>query len=131
MEINVSIKLDMDEAAELLVSSDDFAQDIISWVSDLKKLGQNMKGLAQAPVGFETPEPKSPAAEEAPPIDSTPQQQQAPVIKLEEVRAKLAALSQAGKQEQVKALIQEFGASKLTEIPEDKYPELLEEAGKL
>ncbi len=49
-------------------------------------------------------------------------------ITLEEVRAKLAALSQSGKQAEVKALIQKYGASKLSEVPKEKYPELLKEA---
>lgn len=46
-------------------------------------------------------------------------------ITLEQVRAKLAALSQAGKQAQVKELITKTGARKLTEIPTEKYAELL------
>ena len=50
---------------------------------------------------------------------------------LEDVRAKLAALSQDGKQVQVKELITGFGAKKLSDISAEKYPELLEEAGKL
>lgn len=60
--------------------------------------------------------------------DAAPEEENNKLIKLEDVRAKLAALSQAGKQEQVKALIQKFGAKKLTEIPKAKYPELLKEA---
>lgn len=54
-----------------------------------------------------------------------------PPVSLEEVRAKLASLSQSGKQAQVKELITKFGASKLTDIPAEKYSELLEEAGKI
>ena len=46
-------------------------------------------------------------------------------ITLEEVRAKLAALSQAGKTAEVKALIGTFGAGKLTDIATDKYAEVL------
>ena len=52
-------------------------------------------------------------------------------ISLEVVRAKLAELSQAGKQKEVKALITGFDAKKLTEVPEEKYPELLGAAEKL
>ncbi|MBZ9689800.1 hypothetical protein G9F72_026360 [Clostridium estertheticum] len=37
----------------------------------------------------------------------------------------LARLSKDGKQEQVKALIKSFGVTKLTEIPKEKYGELL------
>jgi len=47
---------------------------------------------------------------------------------LEQVRAKLADLSRGGKQAEVKALLNKLGAKKLTEVPEDKYPELMQEA---
>ena len=53
------------------------------------------------------------------------------VTTLEKVRAKLAALSQDGKQAQVKALITEFGAKKLSDIPSGKYAELLKKAEEL
>ncbi|ADL50528.1 hypothetical protein [Clostridium cellulovorans] len=49
-------------------------------------------------------------------------------ISLEYVRGRLAELSRDGKQVQVKELIKKFGANKLTEIPEEKYLELLKEA---
>jgi hypothetical protein len=47
---------------------------------------------------------------------------------LEQVRAKLAALTQGGKQAEVKALITKYGAKKLSDIPEERYPELLKNA---
>lgn len=50
------------------------------------------------------------------------------VITLEEIRTKLTSLSQSGKQAEVKALIKGFGVSKLTDIPKEKYPELLKAA---
>lgn len=49
-------------------------------------------------------------------------------VSLEQVRAKLAALSQGGKAAEVKSLISEFGVAKLTEIPSEKYGELLAKA---
>lgn len=49
-------------------------------------------------------------------------------VTLEEVRTKLAGLSQTGKQSEVKALIKKFGAVKLTDIPKEKYHELLKAA---
>jgi hypothetical protein len=67
-----------------------------------------------------TPEPQVTPAEQAPP--------KAPAITLEQVRARLATLTQAGKQLQVKALLALFGAKKLTDVPADKYAELLKEA---
>ena len=64
-----------------------------------------------------------PAATAASPASST-----ASVVSLEQVRAKLAALSQGGKAAEVKSLIGEFGVAKLTEIPSEKYGELLAKA---
>jgi hypothetical protein len=52
-------------------------------------------------------------------------------IALEEVRAKLAVLSQNGKQAQVKAIIKKFGANKLTEVKAENYEALLKEAEEL
>lgn len=49
-------------------------------------------------------------------------------IAIEQVRAKLATLSQAGKQKEVKGLIEKYGGKKLTDIQSDKYAELLKEA---
>lgn len=52
-------------------------------------------------------------------------------VTLEQVRAKLASLSQAGKAADVKKLIADFGAAKLTDIPADKYGELMAAAEKI
>ncbi|MBW9158804.1 rRNA biogenesis protein rrp5 [Clostridium tagluense] len=52
-------------------------------------------------------------------------------VTLQEVRGTLARLSKNGKQEEVKALIKRFGATKLTEIPKEKYGELLSEANSI
>lgn len=54
-----------------------------------------------------------------------------PSISLETVRGKLAALSQSGKQKEVKELISSFGAKKLTDVPAEKYAELLAAAEKI
>jgi hypothetical protein len=49
-------------------------------------------------------------------------------ITLEEVRARLAALSQGGKTQEVKALIGSFGVGKLTDLKVDQYAAVLEKA---
>jgi hypothetical protein len=67
-----------------------------------------------------------PETPKTPETTSTPTETTA--ITLEEVRAKLAALTQSGKQPQVKELLAKFGAKKLTDVPADKYAELLQEA---
>ena len=50
---------------------------------------------------------------------------------LVDVREKLSELQKAGKRDKVKELLNYFGASKLPEVPEDKYEELMEKAGEL
>ena len=50
---------------------------------------------------------------------------------LAEVRGTLAALTKAGKRQQVQDLIRSFGVTKLPEIPEDKYAEVMQKAGEI
>ena len=57
--------------------------------------------------------------------DTPPWEGEAPKVTLEQVRAKLAVLSQNGKQAEVKELLKKFGAKKLTDVPAEKYGELL------
>lgn len=52
-------------------------------------------------------------------------------ISFEEVRAVLAELTRDGKQKEVKGLITSYGAKKLSDVPEDKYQELLDKARKI
>lgn len=66
------------------------------------------------------------SAESAPALESPSE-----AFTLQDVRAKLAALSQGGKQEAVKSLISSFGQTALSAIPADKYPELMEKAAAL
>lgn len=54
-----------------------------------------------------------------------------PEISMETVRAKLAAIAQAGKQVEVKKLLGEFGAAKLSDIPVENYADLLAKAEKI
>jgi hypothetical protein len=78
----------------------------------------------------EDPKPAAePSVQEAPAAQTV--SSPAPSVSLEEVRAKLAELSQAGKQQQVVALIASMGARKLTEIPAEKYGKLMAEANNL
>lgn len=50
---------------------------------------------------------------------------------LVDVRAKLGELQKAGKRDRVKELIHSFGADRLTDVPEEKYGELMQKAGEL
>jgi hypothetical protein len=53
------------------------------------------------------------------------------VITLEDVRAKLATLAQAGKQNEVKELLASFGATKLTEVDPASFADLIAKADAL
>ncbi len=73
---------------------------------------------AKKPITEVAPEPTPAAAPE-------PKPEPVPEVSLEQVRDKLATLSSAGKRAQVKELLSQFGVSKLTEIPKERYAELL------
>ena len=50
---------------------------------------------------------------------------------LTDVRARLAELQKSGKRDQVRDLLGAFGAGKLSDVPEEKYGELMKKAGEL
>ncbi len=68
----------------------------------------------------EVPKEEAPAKEEPKEEKSLP--------KLEDVRAVLAEISRNGKTTEMKKLLSQFGATKLSDIPSEKYPDLLEAA---
>lgn len=93
---------------------------VLDVVEDLRNLADSIKTLADAVEvsglkedGVKLEEPKA-------------KEEQLPTLK--EVKTKLASLSKDGKQAQVRELIIGFGAKKLSDIPREKYPELLEKA---
>jgi hypothetical protein len=88
-------------------------------VEDLRTLANSVEALANAIQENGLPEaPTSKGSKSVP-------------LTLEQVRAVLAAKSQNGKQPEVKSLITEFGATKLTDIDPSKYEELLKKAGEI
>jgi len=103
-------------------------------VTDLRNLAGSIEALVFALESNQTDSAatvEKKQTEENKEAKKPEQPPKAKIPSLEDVRAKLAALSQAGKQVQVKELITGFGAKKLSDIPTEKYPELLEEAEKL
>jgi len=74
--------------------------------------------------------PRASSARASPaPVQESPTQTTS--LTLEEVRAKLTDISQAGKKTEVSALIAEFGATKLTEVKSEDYAALMAKAEKL
>jgi hypothetical protein len=60
-----------------------------------------------------------------PPAEKPPAEEAPEPITLEQLRAKMAAKSQAGKGPECKALLATFGANNLTTLPVEKYGDLL------
>ena len=68
--------------------------------------------------------PKDIQREEKPEKSSTPEKK----ISITEVRAVMAEKSRAGKTQEIKQLLKEFGADKLSSVQEERYEELMERA---
>lgn len=90
---------------------------LLDVVEDLRSLADSIQAAAKAVEEGET----APTRTKEP--EPTPEQ-----ITLEEVRAKLAALMQNGKQAQVKELLKKHGGKKLSDVPKESYPALLKDA---
>lgn len=112
MDININVKID--------------SPNIVNAVLALAESLEQMKAEVQINAGLQSP-PKEVQA----PKENLQNNEKLKTPTLEEVRSALAKLSQKGKQQEVKALINKFGAKKLTEISKDKYEELLKEAAKI
>lgn len=75
-------------------------------------------------------DPPAPEPTTEPPVekeDETPE----PAVSLEDVRGELARLAKSGRKDIVKQLITDHGGTKLSDVPQDHYPALLEEAKKV
>lgn len=68
--------------------------------------------------------PKDIQTEEKPEKSSTPEKK----ISITEVRAVMAEKSRAGKTQEIKQLLKEFGADKLSSVPKERYEELMKRA---
>jgi hypothetical protein len=70
--------------------------------------------------------PEAPAAEQAPEIPAPfPEAPAEPVYTLEQVRARLAEISHAGKKAELVEILRKYGASRLTEIAAADYAALM------
>ena len=125
----------------------------MSSIAKGKEVVQNLRSLADSLEEFfislnptdETPAPKkepaarkakAPVEDIAPPAREedtppAPVEEELKKVTLEEIRAVLAELSQAGKREEVKKMIENCNATKLTEIDPKYYSALMIAARKL
>lgn len=106
-------------------AANEFKEEVASEISEyIKPIPLKVKKEKPAEDDSKADVAESPAAEEE-------KAESKPTIELEVVRKKLADLAQSGKQKQVKALLSSFDCKKLTDVPAEKYAELLEKAEEL
>ena len=75
--------------------------------------------------------PVNKAEKKKTPVEDTPKDEAVPkekTVDRKTVRAFLADKSRSGKTSEVKNLIEQFGFQKLSDVPDDKLPELYEKA---
>ena len=80
---------------------------------------------APAPVEAEVPNEPAAAASEPEAPAAQPASLPAAAISIADIRAVLAPLSQDGKRAEVIGLMSKFGVTKLTELPVEKYADML------
>ncbi len=119
-------------------------------IEEMKKFSAEMSGLGEAAKKVTAEPDKSkksavqakaePDPQPEPEPRKTPEASKEPEATVEaeeksytreEVRAKLAALQKAGKRAEVKDMLTSLGVSKLSELPADRYGELMEKAGEI
>jgi hypothetical protein len=83
---------------------------------------ESKTGMTNAPAGVQMEEDQ--VNEEQPPQEET-----APTYTLEEVRAKLTALTRAGKQKEVRDILDHFKAKNVTALDPKDYAGVMEKAG--
>jgi len=87
-------------------------------ISDVRSLANSLQAVCDAMMENEPIPAKEPKAKKP-----TPKKE----ITLEEVRAKLAELSQSGKTAQVRDLIKKYGGTKLSDIDATHYFDILKD----
>ena len=133
MDIKVNVTVNAPELASAIQALADALSkpmDVCNWLA--QNSGKTIDTDTTVKEGGDKPAAESepdrtpdPQPEPEPEPEPEPDPDPAPVITLEQVRAKLAAISQSGKQAQVKQLLNSFGATKLTEVPAKQYANLL------
>lgn len=86
-------------------------------------IAQSFRALASSKEVVSITEKEKPSEQKA-----TTAEPPKPTVTIEQIRSVLAKKSQAGKTADVRELLVKFGATKLSEISHDSYPELLKAA---
>jgi len=93
-------------------------------IEDLRHLADSLEFLIAGMAKDEVPTQQ---VKETKPVNA----KEIPKVTLEQVRGILASKSQEGKTAEVRDLIQKYGVSKLSEVDEKYFAELLKEAEEL
>lgn len=97
---------------------------LLDVVDDLRSLASSIQAVVEAMAGNE-PDEAAQSEKPAPPKEAKPT---AKAVTLEQVRAVLADKSQEGFTADVRALLEKYGASKLSQIDPANYAALLTDA---
>ena len=101
---------------------------LLDVIEDMRSLADSLQAVANALGQSDPEEPPAPAsAPEAPPAPA-PADPPPKAITLEEVRAVLAERSHDGYTDQVRGLLQKYGAEKLSGVDPKHYAALLKDA---
>jgi hypothetical protein len=91
-------------------------------VATIHRIGEDFITLADYLAAY-VKEEQTNAETVVPPVKE--EAPKAPAIKLEDVRTVLAEISRSGKTAQMKELLSQFGASKLSDVKPEDYADLL------
>lgn len=115
--MNITIKV---EAPEIVEAINRLSQSIL--MATTPRIVHDEPAPKAKRVKAEAPAPTEPAPEVEAPTEP------APAVTLVQVRARLAELSSEGKKEAIKKLMADLGVTKLTEVKEEQYAELMSAA---
>ena len=113
--MNITIKVEADELVQAIIQLTESMKPSVTAEPKAKRV----KTEAPAPI---EPAPTPEVVEAPAPTEP------APAVTLVQVRARLAELSSEGKKEAIKKLMADLGVSKLTEVKEEQYAELMSAA---
>lgn len=97
----------------------------------LKVFCEDTKAEVKKPVAKQKPASTTkteakPVNDEKPPFEEAPAKEE-PVITMTDVRAVALKISKAGKADLLKEIFAKFDATKLSEVPADRYADLMKE----
>ena len=109
---------------------------LLDVVNDMRSLADSIQAVCNAIASDEPAETSQTEAPAAVPVESPKKPGKAeaekqPEITLEQVRGVLADKSHSGKTAEVRAIIQKYGADRLSGIDPKDYPAVLADAGVL